>query len=345
LRQRIPWSNRYEYLNGEEVELESFAEEGLAEVTTDAIAETSFIGIEEAAAGLDATGVGAPIGFIVGGLAALGFGAYEIYEHLIKKHPDITLQTVREHHPEHNSEPTAIIPLEEQGRDADFVPLENQAESSERGFVPPPFKYLGPGNSLNRGPPYNKVDEDARQHDIQYSQATNKEHIFESDRQFLNKAYKHITDGISGKGTISDTIGGVIGYGGIGVKHLAEKIRGDTIYPSFSGKKWHLHLKKNLKNIKIMVKNGLTTLLKRILICLKVQLNRVRVNVLTTLQRRLLQPNYEEWNNHNRQKLLKAIFKQTIYRKLWDLLELVLSKQKVVEVVEVLLVKANQFIT
>ena len=37
-----------------------------------------------------------------------------------------------------------------------------------RGFVPPGYKYLGPGNDLNRGKPTNAADALAKQHDILY---------------------------------------------------------------------------------------------------------------------------------------------------------------------------------
>lgn len=38
-----------------------------------------------------------------------------------------------------------------------------------RGFVPPGYRYLGPGNSLDVGEPTNEADALAREHDKAYS--------------------------------------------------------------------------------------------------------------------------------------------------------------------------------
>ena len=95
-----------------------------------------------------------------------------------------------------------------------------------RGFVPPPFKYLGPGNSLNRGTPYNDIDADAQEHDHAYDTAKTQEDIRESDIHLLRKASDHIVEGISGRGSISNTIGGALAGIGIGGKYLIEKAVG-----------------------------------------------------------------------------------------------------------------------
>lgn len=231
LRQRIPWSVRENISSaeaGEEIELFSVAEEGAA--------ETAFVSIEEAAAGLDATGAGAPIGLIIGALAAAGFGAYEIYEHLIKKEHNITYNDVKKHIENSNTNTrTDIVPLEDQTDDIDFVPIENQ-DIDKAGFVPPPFKYLGPGNSLNRGQPYNEIDAAAKRHDEAYSVAKTKYDIYNADQEFLQESKKHFVAGITGKGTISDTIGATLGGIGIGTKHFVEKAADRVFYPSISGK-------------------------------------------------------------------------------------------------------------
>lgn len=39
-----------------------------------------------------------------------------------------------------------------------------------RGWVPPGYKYLGPGNSLDLGEPTNAADALAREHDIAYDE-------------------------------------------------------------------------------------------------------------------------------------------------------------------------------
>jgi hypothetical protein len=108
----------------------------------------------------------------------------------------------------------------------------------QAGFVPLPYKYLGPGNSLNRGPAYNQIDSDAKAHDIEYYQIEKgefSETIEASDKRFLQKAGDHIIEGISGKGSISDTIGAIAGGLGIGSKYLIEKAVGKNYYPSLSG--------------------------------------------------------------------------------------------------------------
>nr|QTZ83207.1 MAG: structural protein [Periparus ater ambidensovirus] len=111
---------------------------------------------------------------------------------------------------------------------------ELEVEEEKRGFVPPPFKYLGPGNSLQRGPAYNQIDADAQKHDEDYNKATNTQHIETADKEFIGRAGDHIIEGISGKGSISDTVGAIAGGIGIGAKHLVEKATGN-LYPSISG--------------------------------------------------------------------------------------------------------------
>lgn len=116
----------------------------------------------------------------------------------------------------------------------------NETTINDAGYVIPPFKYLGPGNSLNRGKPYNNIDADAQQHDNQYDKATNQKEIFDSDQEFLSQAGDHIIEGAAGKGSISDSIGAIAGGIGIGAKHLLESAKNKVIYPSnLSGKQWH----------------------------------------------------------------------------------------------------------
>ena len=101
-----------------------------------------------------------------------------------------------------------------------------------RGYVPPPFNYLGPGNSLNAGVPYNFVDADAEKHDHQYNTAKTSQDVQSSDLEFISHAGDHIVEGISGQGSISDTLGAIAGIVGIGGKHLTEKTIGKTLYPN-----------------------------------------------------------------------------------------------------------------
>jgi len=107
-------------------------------------------------------------------------------------------------------------------------------EEQKRGLVIPPFKYLGPGNSLNRGNPYNNIDSDAKEHDEAYNSAKTVEDIQRADTNFINKSIDHTIEGIAGKGDIGDTIGGIIGSIGIGSKKIIEKATGN-LYPSISG--------------------------------------------------------------------------------------------------------------
>lgn len=256
---RVPWkTSEFGAETGEEVELADISEtagvtvgEGVAtEVTAETAllgegaATETFLSIEAAAAGLDSTGVGLPIGLLVGGLAALGFGAYEIYHYAksTNKYPKLTEKNVNRHYNKAikgiKYQPLNTLP--DPNRDnLDIEPLEKQ------GLVPPPYKYLGPGNSLNRGTPYNNIDSDAKTHDIQYSNAETKEDIHQSDKEFLQKSGDHIVEGISGQGSYSDTIGAVVGGTGIGVKHLYDKLTGSISYPNL-GKLWLLHIITNL---------------------------------------------------------------------------------------------------
>ena len=102
------------------------------------------------------------------------------------------------------------------------------------GLNPPPFKYLGPGNSLNKGKPYNQIDADAKEHDIAYANAKENESIHQADDKFIKKASDHLIEGLSGKGSVSDTVGAIVGGLGIGAKRLIESKSG-VIYPSISG--------------------------------------------------------------------------------------------------------------
>lgn len=237
LRQRIPWNRTVESIAEEET---SFIEAEEAE----AAAFETFEFAEGAGLALDETGVGAPIGLLVGALAAIGYGGYKIYEKIHDKHPHIPKATIQKHIENQKINNLDIVPLEHQHQDSDFIGLDNQ----HSGFVPPPFKYLGPGNSLNRGPAYNYIDDDARSHDIEYSKAYSQQDIYNSDKRFITKAFDHIAEGISGKGKLSDTIGSIAGAVGIGSKHLIEKATGNIIYPSISGKLWHLQNLELLKN-------------------------------------------------------------------------------------------------
>lgn len=106
----------------------------------------------------------------------------------------------------------------------------------KQGFALPGTKYTGPGNSLNRGTGVNQADEDARIHDEEYNVAGSHKDIQKSDIHLLSRAGDHIAEGISGKGSIGDTLLAAAQGIGIGTKYLAEKAVG-PIYPNtFTGK-------------------------------------------------------------------------------------------------------------
>lgn len=212
LRRRIPWN--------QSAASESIAEEGGLELEELGSDTAAFFEIEEAAAALDASPL-APVGIVVGALTALGYGAYEIHKHLSHTQKNLTLQEVEAH--AENA----------QGKDYSHF----NREFNKVGLVPPPFKYLGPGNSLNKGEPYNEIDADALEHDIAYNTAENKENIFHADKKFLSQVGDHLAEGISGHGSISNSIGAALGGVGIGLKHSVESSLNRSIYPKFSGKK------------------------------------------------------------------------------------------------------------
>ena len=262
LRQRIPWGNSQTYASeleegaAETIELGEIGEGSALLGEGGALA--GFLSIEEGASAIGATGIGVPIGAAVALLAAAGYGVYEIYEHVVKQNPKATPKLVQrkfdqtkkeiksgtfdekvhkneikqrfEDKKSKNKQPVDFVPLENQVGNNDYVPLEFQ-NIDKQGFVPPPFKYLGPGNSLNRGPAYNQIDADAEIHDNEYNSAKTKEEVFKSDKDFINKAGDHIAEGLQGKGSISDTIGAALGAIGIGAKHTFEKAIDKVVYP------------------------------------------------------------------------------------------------------------------
>ena len=172
-------------------------------------------------------------------LGGLGFGAYEIYEHFKPKRPKLKLnKVVREYKKaeDKNFKITSdksvdnLVPLEHQHGEINTVPLENQ----HTDLTIPPYKYLGPGNSLNKGTPYNEIDADAKEHDIAYSTATHENDVFKSDKEFLQKASDHLVEGINLNESPSNVIGAALGLTGIGTKHAVEKQTG-VQYPRNMG--------------------------------------------------------------------------------------------------------------
>lgn len=109
----------------------------------------------------------------------------------------------------------------------------------KQGLALPGTKYTGPGNSLNRGPGINESDDDAHIHDTEYHTARSHQDIQKADINLLSRAGDHIIEGISGEGTLGNTILSAVQAAGIGTKYGLEKATG-PIYPSkFAGKPWH----------------------------------------------------------------------------------------------------------
>lgn len=110
-------------------------------------------------------------------------------------------------------------------------------EVDKRGWVPWPYKYLGPGNSLNRGQPFDKADAIAEVHDWDYHNATESKQIVNSDIRFLQKEGLLLVESQYGLATPDNFIGSLLGSIGIGGKRLYEGIKGEVIYPDMSKRK------------------------------------------------------------------------------------------------------------
>lgn len=131
----------------------------------------------------------------------------------------------------HNRRRLGLSEAYPQGNHFNYVKSDKILKTERKGLTVPGYKYLGPGNSLNRGTPNNNIDEDAKEHDEAYNKAKTSQEVSEADKKFISKAGDHIVNSINQKESISNTIGGVIGAVGIGLKSAVEKHTG-VIYPS-----------------------------------------------------------------------------------------------------------------
>lgn len=266
LRRRIPWGSQA--AASEEIPL---IEAGSSSILEGAAAEETafgvFAGIEEAGAALDSSGIGAPLGIAVGILGAIGFGAYEIYEHLAskgqnvdrrgkvqgyekikkmyenaKQNPDKHIQRAKDLAQQHSDNQPTIEPLEHQHPDFDFESLEDQKPVNTYYQTLPGSKYIGPGNPVDNGTPTNKVDFAAKQHDIAYGQARNDADVREADEKFKTSAQNSVAEALSFGGNPIEGIHGAVGYLGIQAKNIYEDTfnSGKSAYPTFAGKTWHL---------------------------------------------------------------------------------------------------------
>lgn len=273
LRRRIPWTRPAAL--GENIPLlesgSASVVEGVEGIELGELgAGAAFASVEEAGAALDATGIGAPLGVTIGILGAIGFGAYEIYEHFKNSNPKITHAKVSQiyekarlkpgrhidnakkfldQHQQATSE-LDIIPLEDQVDDQfDVVPLENQHQ-----LTLPFTKYTGPGNPLDNGEPVHRADAESQIHDKAYAAARDKYDIFEADDEYLKHQSNIFAEGLSGKASLGELITAGVGLVGIGGKHAVEKHLDKTLYPSFSGKQW---LRLTATSVILDIRNGI----------------------------------------------------------------------------------------
>lgn len=106
--------------------------------------------------------------------------------------------------------------------------------NTQGGYNPPPFKYLGPGNGLDRGEPYNAIDAIAKKHDIAYDKAQDERAVQQADEEFKEEAWRELFKQHPLREPLN-TFGAAAGYLGIGAKNLAEKAYGGVIYPKIAG--------------------------------------------------------------------------------------------------------------
>jgi hypothetical protein len=107
------------------------------------------------------------------------------------------------------------------------------------GFTVPGFNYLGPGNPLDNGPPTNRVDEVARQHDLRYSEAQllfEQNHDSEEVFKYIQEADDSFLVDLSEiePTSYTESFGKIIGKTGIGLKRGVENILHTTLYPSLN---------------------------------------------------------------------------------------------------------------
>ncbi len=143
MTRRIPWDKSgAEAATEEEIELFSVGTEGAAEI--EATAETTFITIEAAAAELDSTGVGLPVGITVGALALLGFGTFEIYEYFKGKNEKISAPAVHKRVQDvHKKAIQSNLPIPEKGKATlqHLKKIQNLPQYKQYSVESKPFEY------------------------------------------------------------------------------------------------------------------------------------------------------------------------------------------------------------
>ncbi|XP_044726757.1 uncharacterized protein LOC123290580 [Chrysoperla carnea] len=95
------------------------------------------------------------------------------------------------------------------------------------GLNYPGFNYLGPGNPVNNGQPVNSADTIAREHDIAYENSKTYDDVIKADERAITKFYVDLWT----PGNIVNKIGARAGFWNLGIKNVAERVIGRTIYP------------------------------------------------------------------------------------------------------------------
>lgn len=133
--------------------------------------------------------------------------------------------------------------LIEEARDAEIVPsagqifqtvnpfklkLKDEQVPGRKGYLLPGHNWIGPGNPIDSAKAVDRDDEIAREHDIEYHNAHNKEDIRKSDW----KAIKEFGSDLVHTGNWHS----LLGFLGIGGKYLGESLIGVQYPRSFAGK-------------------------------------------------------------------------------------------------------------
>lgn len=129
-------------------------------------------------------------------------------------------------------------------------------DTKNRGFVLPFDKYLGPGNSVNRGEAKTQADRIAQIHDIRYFDIG---YRFHTNQITKEQAHKEIIQ--ADKDAIAEfsklgTFDGIIGHDGLTFKRIVEKIFG-VQYPNIeTDRKSFISGKRCLNKLLNRIKNG-----------------------------------------------------------------------------------------
>lgn len=137
----------------------------------------------------------------------------------------------------------------------------------------PGYKYLGPGNDVDKGPPVNAIDAIAKKHDEDYEKVTmelketgdveeGKKKIQEADKKFI----ENLAD--IEASTVHEFIGKHVGITGILAKSTLEKVLNTILYPRLrtddeinADKGYRSSIKRFVLNHKVMSVGGATVTL------------------------------------------------------------------------------------